>query len=209
MAGPFAKTTLGPAAPSGLDTDKGALIADVQNAAPELVDVAGNSHGLFTALVMQSAQTALTAITTAQNLFSRSMPAYAFNKVGRTLFISGSVIFTTANTPTVTIAVVLGGTTLVTITSGTGAAVTNGQINFEFYITTVATGASGTFEAHGEVGVQLSATLTTALPYVADTNTAVSSALNLNTALTLNVTIAASASLSSAQLRQLIVAWVN
>jgi len=210
MASPFAKATLAPPAPTGVDTDKGALIADVQNGVPEIVDFSGNTHGLETMLLALSAQTALTNVTTAQNLLSKALNAFALNKVGRSLRISGVGIFTTSNSGTMTIAIVLGGVTLCTITSGTATAtITNGQFTFEFWLTVVSTGATGTLESHGELGVQLSSTLSTAVPFVADQNAAVSSAVSLTSALTLLITAACSASFSSVQLRQLFIEVIN
>jgi hypothetical protein len=194
----------------GTDTDKGALIADVQNGVVEMVDGSGNTHGLETTLGLLQAQTALSTITTAQTLFSQAFPAGALNKKNRTLFISGTVIFTvSAGTPTATIAITLGGVTLCTITTAALAASTNGQIQFQFTLSVASTGASGTLEAHGAVSAQLSATLGTAVPQYLDQNIAVSSAVNLTSALTLAVTIAASTTMASAQLRQGQVEVVN
>lgn len=213
MSGPFARTVLGPAAPTGLDTNKGALIADVQNGVPEIVDLNGNSHGIETMLLQLLAQTALTTITTAQNLFSQTLPAGALNKIGRMLRITGSIVFTTAsaNTPTIAIALKLGTVTLCTITSAAVAAsTTNGQLQFEIIVQVATAGSSGTIESHGELLAQLSATLGTALAAYADQNTAVSSAVNLTSSLALSATITASGgTVSSATLRQLTVEVIN
>ena len=210
MSGPFAKTTFGPPAPTGQDGDKGALLADVASGIVDMVDQDGNTHGLETTLLLLQAQTALTTITTAQNLFSKALKAGALNKSGRTLRITGTVIFTTTNATQFTIALTLGGVTLVSIQSAIGAAaITNGQISFELIVSVAATGSNGTLEAHGLLNCQLSGTLSTALPQYADQNTAVSSAVNLTSALTLACTIAASASVSSAQVRQVLVEVIN
>ena len=203
MSGPFAKTYFGPPAPTGVDTNKGALIADVQTGIVEMVDILGNTHALETMLALLQAQTALATITTAQNLFTYAFVAAALNKLGRALRVRGTVIFTVATgTPTTTIAIKLGSVTLCTITTGALAASTNGQIQFEFLLSVASVGSSGTIEAHGSVKSQLSTSLGTAIAEYADQNVAVSSAVNLTAALTLAVTIAASTTMGAAQLRQ-------
>jgi hypothetical protein len=210
MSGPFAKTTFGPPAPGVTDTDKGALIADVQTPAVEMVDTQGNTHGMESTLLLLQAQTALATLTTAQNLFTLAFLAGALNKTNRTLRISGTGIFTTAGTPTIAVAVKLGAVTLVTITTPAIAnAQTNGQFSFEFIISVASSGSSGTLEAHGELSVEGGANLTTAVANYLDQNTAVSSAVNLTSALTLAVTLAASTTVSSAQLRQGLVEIIN
>ena len=198
----FAKTTFGPPAPTGQDTDKGALIADVQNGIVEMVDMAGNTHALESMLSLLQAQTALATITTAQNLFSLSLPAGALNKKSRALRIKGTVIFTATGTPVATIILKLGSVTLATIATAALAASTNGQLQFEFILSAASTGSSGTIEAHGEVDAQLSTSLGTAVAKYLDQITAVSSAVNLTAALALAVTIGSDTGISSAQLRQ-------
>ena len=210
MSGPFAKTTFGPPAPGTTDTNKGALIADVQEGVVEIVDMQGNTHGVESTLLLLQAQTALTTITTAQTLMSLALLAGALNKTNRTLIISGTVIFTNfANASNqITIALKLGAVTLCTISTAASiaASVTNGQLTFCFTFSVASVGSSGTLEAHGAVVAQLSTTLGTALPQYGDQNTALSSAVNLTSALTLAVTIAeggsGSGEFASAQLRQ-------
>jgi hypothetical protein len=210
MSGPFSKTTFGPPAPGTTDTNKGALIADVQTPAVEMVDMQGNTHGVESTLLLLQAQTALSTITTAQNLFTLAFLANALNKTNRALRVSGAVVFTvSAGTPTCTIVIKLGSVTLATITTAALAASTGGQIYFEFLLSVAASGSSGTLECHGTVQAQLSTSLGTALPQYGDQNTAVSSAVNLTSALTLAVTIAASTTMASAQLRQGLVEVVN
>lgn len=213
MSGPFAKTTNGPPAPTGQDTNKHALIADQFNGVVEMVDDGGICHGLETMLALLTGLTALTTITTAQNLVSQALPAGALNKVGRALRISGTLIYSTAaaNTPTIAIAIKLGSTTLCTLTStAVAASTTNGQLQFEFIVNVVTAGSAATIESHGNLLAQLSATLTTALATFADANTAVSSAVNLTAALNLIATItAAGGTVSSAQVRQLLIEVIN
>lgn len=203
----FERVTTGPLNPTGVDPfDAPGLVFDQQN---NVLAAVGNSRNMTvqqSAQLILTAQTALTAITTAQNLFTKAFPAGALNVVGRTLLITGFIIYTSpgTTTPTITIAITLGGVTLVTITtSGISAtASTNLQIQFQFQATIVSTGASGTLEAHGDVAANLTAnTPGGAVNEFADTNTAVSSAVNLTNALTLAATIAASSTVTSAQLR--------
>jgi hypothetical protein len=212
MSGPFAKTTFGPPAPGTTDTNKGALIADVQTPAVEMVDTQGNTHGVESTLLLLQAQTALSTITTAQNLFTLAFLAGALNKTNRALRVRGMVIITnTSASATITIALKLGSVTLITITTAAiSTSASNAQLYFDFLISVATSGSSGTLEAHGTVALQLGATNTALItaPY-ADTNTAVSSAVNLTSALTLAATIAAGASVSSAQLRQATVELVN
>lgn len=159
---------------------------------------------LRSALSALGIQTALTAITTAQNLLSYVFGAGALNIVGRTFVVKGSGIYSTtsANVATLTIALTLGGVTLCTITTAATntAASTNLPFQFEFTCTVAATGASGTFTSTGSVKADIGTAAATAIAEYLATNTAVSSAVNLLTAETLNVTIAASAAVPSAQL---------
>jgi len=173
------------------------------------VDLGGNECSLETSLSLLPAQTALTAITTAQTLMSLAFLAGAFGKVGRALRVSGMVIFTVSTgTPTTTIAIKLGTVTLFTVTTAALAASTNGQLTFDCLLNVVATGSSGTVEAHGTVKAQLSTALGTAIAEYADQSVAVS-AVDLTKALTLAVSIAASTAMASAQLRQGFIEVVN
>jgi len=151
-------------------------------------------------------QTALVTITTAQNLINKTLNAGVLNKITRTMIIRGSLIYTSpgGSTPTITLAVTLGGVALCSITTGAinTTASTNMPIQFEFTIQTASTGSAGTIESHGRVDANLTANTPAAAPTPAlDTNTAVSSAVNLTTALALLVTIAASSTVTSAQLK--------
>lgn len=153
-----------------------------------------------------SAQAALTNITAAQNLFTKIFGAGALNVVGRTFMVSGWGVYSSAggSTPTISIALTLGGVTLCTITSSAinTAANTNLPFQFSFQVTVVSTGAAATLETHGLLTINLSAnTPAAAVTAFADTNTAVSAAVNLTTAATLAATIAASGNISSATLR--------
>lgn len=149
-------------------------------------------------------QTALTAITTAQNLLSYAFGAGALNVVGRTFTVSGSALYatTSANVATLTIALKLGSVTIATLTTAATntAASTNLPIQFAFTVTTTSTGATGTLYASGGAKVDLGTAASAAITEYLINNTAASSAVNLTAAQTLTVTIAASAAVPSAQL---------
>lgn len=180
------------------------LILD-QNAGNLYVFGATRTPRLLTpAALALGPQTALTAITTAQTLLSSAIAAGAMNRVGATLLVQGSLIYSTTvgNVATISLAVTLGGVTLATITTAATntAASTNLPINFSFTLTTVSIGASGTLIAVGNVNANIGTTAAAATANYASTNTAASSAVNLVTAETLTVTIAASAAVPSATL---------
>jgi hypothetical protein len=191
-----------------------ALYTDQQNG---VLYVASQSHVLTsqqTAIGVFSAQTAVTSVTTAQTLASLALNTNAQNVTGRTLRLCGYGIYTSPGTtaPTLTIAVTEGGITPVTITTAalSTTASTNMPFQFCFDLTTVATGATGTLEAHGQVSANISAnTPAAAMTRYDDTNTAVSSAINLTSANTLALTVAASSTLTSVQLRQMTVELVK
>jgi hypothetical protein len=184
----------------------GSLIVDSLNGTLGIVT---NTHQISIAQVISALfgpQTALTAITTAQNLLTKAFAAGELNVAGRTLQISGKGIYSSAggSTPTISIALTLGGVTLATLTSSAinTAANTNLQFNFTFNVSVVSVGTSGTLVTTGVLNINLSAnTPGAALTQFADQNTGVSSAVNLTTAETLAVTIAASAAVASAQLQ--------
>jgi hypothetical protein len=201
----FESITKGPSGPtsSNLALTPNGLGLDQQNNVVVSVGSAGTEQALQTALLVLQAQTALTAITTAQNLISQALNAGFLNRKNRTLQITVFGIYTTpAGTPTLTFAVTLGGVTLCSITTAaTAGSGTNIPFQLSFTISTAATGSSGTIESHGSVSAGITATATAAVAEYVDTNVAVSSAVNLTTALTLLVTIAASSTVTSAQLR--------
>jgi hypothetical protein len=208
MSGPFAQITQGPANTSGKNTNQQALVFDRQNNVVSSVGDAGTEQAHQTSMAVLNAQTALTAITTAQNLLSVTLNKGFLNRLARTLLVSGSIIYTSpgTTTPTISIAVKLGSVTLCTITTAaiSSTASTNMPIQFAFQLDVAAIGASGTIEAHGQVSANLSAnTAAAAITTFLDTNTAPSSAVDLTTSLALAVTIASSgAGITGAQLRQ-------
>jgi len=183
--------------------EPGAIIIDAVSGAEYIVS---NSRQLSVgqaAMLVLAAQTALVTITTAQTLLSLALAAGQLNAAKRTILVTGFVIFTTpAGTPTITIAILLGATTLCTITTAAVAgSQTAAQLQFQFELTVTTTGAAGSIETHGTVSAQLSAALGTAAPTYMDQNAAAVGSLNLPAAQTLSVTIAASTTVTSAQLR--------
>lgn len=181
----------------------GALIADQITGLLGVVTTTGVVVGSARAANIPQ-QTALSAITTAQNLFTQVMGAGSLNLVGRTLRVRGTVIYSTTSTnvATITIAVKLGSVTLCSITTAATntAASSNLPIQFEFMLTVATAGSAGMINAHGQVTANIG---TAAAPNTAiylDTNTAAQGPVDLTVPETLAMTIAASAAVPSAQL---------
>lgn len=107
-----------------------------------------------------SAQTALTNVTTAQALFTFTPQAAGLmNFVGRAIRIKGKAIFSNGvTTPAITISVAVGATTVCTIATAANAnSNTNSPLEYEFTITTAATGSSGNDYCEGWVKDTVSA----------------------------------------------------
>src|SRR5215472_15930447 len=201
------RITQGPSITGTNAYDSQALVLDVTNNILETSGTNRTMQAARTALIVLGAQTALSTVTTAQNLISKTLNAGVLNKALRTLLIQGSVIYTSSGTttPTITIAVTLGGVSLCSITTAavSSTASTNMPVQFEFQLQTATTGSSGTIESHGYVYANISANTPAAASGIyCDTNTAVSSSDNLASALALAVTVAASSTITSVQLRQ-------
>ncbi len=202
------RVTYGPPNANGVNIyDQKALVLDQTNG---VLYVSGAANGRKLMLAMGAplvlpAQTAKTAITTAQALLAFAFGPGALNVVGRKLRVRGVAIYATTagNVATLSIALTLGGVTLCTITTPATntAASTNLPLQFEFELTVVTLGATATIESHGRVDVNIGTVAAAVATTYLDTNVAVSSAVNLTAASTLGVTIAASAAIPSAQLR--------
>lgn len=178
------------------------------------VSPTGQLNGICrSALEVVGPQTALTAITTAQTLASLTLPAGILNVLQRTLRIRASLVYdtTSTNVATLTLAIKLGSVTVLTITTDASntAASTNLPVQLDATIATSLTGASGTVEAHGSVDADLGTATSAAITRYLDGNHAASSAVNLASSLALTVTIAASAAVPRAQLRQLVIEVAN
>lgn len=204
-SGPLSGTCAGGAPSLGID------------ALNQVVYGCGTPHvwqAYATTIAALTAQTAVTTVTTAQTMGSVALTAGFQNVAGRTLRICGAGIYTTpgTTTPTMTISLIEGGITPITITTAalSATATTNAPFQFCFTSMAVSTGATGTLETHGYVMANISAnTPAAAAPVYLDTNTAVSSAIDLTAANTLAVQVAANSAISSVQLRQLTVVALN
>jgi hypothetical protein len=202
------RVTYGPPNAAGVNLyDQKAVVLDQTNG---VLYSSGSSNGrkLMAAMgapLVLPPQTALTAITTAQQLLTFAFLAGALNVTGRKIRVKGVLIYSTTSTnvATLSFALILGGVTLCTITTAATntAASANLPIAFEFELTVVTLGATATIESHGRVDANIGTAAAAAVATYLDTNTAVSSAVNLAAAATLSVTIAASAAVPSAQLR--------
>lgn len=215
----FSGVTNGPNTSTSCQASPG-LYFDQQNG---VLSTCGSSHTLQaanTTLGVFNAQTANATVTTAQAMATLALNANAQNVVGRTLRICASGIYTTPGTtaPTLTFSITEGGITPFTIT--TGATDTGGATDLQWHfcadITTAALSTSaspsttGKLETHGQLAVNLTAnTKGGALTTYADQNTAISSAINLFTANTLSINVAASATVTSVQLRQMTIQLVS
>jgi hypothetical protein len=198
------RITSGPA--TGAFDSPGSIVVDQVSGALSVVTQTQVAQVARTRLLTLQEQTALTAITTAQNLLSYAFKPGALNVKNRTIRIRGSLIYSTTagNVATITVAVKLGSVTLCSITTAATntAASTNLPILFDFTLAVATTGAAGTIESHGKVDANIGTAAAGSTTSYLDTNSAVSSAVDLTAAQTLTVTIAASAAVPSAQLLQ-------
>jgi hypothetical protein len=201
----FETLTQGPSNATGQNGNAPGLALDSKNGLLAAIG-AGGEQLLTAAILTLQEQTALTTITTAQNLISQALNSWLLNRVNRTLRIRGRGIYTSPGTtaPVLTFALNLGATNLVSITAAalSTTASTNMPFSFEFSLSVAAAGGSAaTIEAHGEVKLNITAnTPAAAVASYLDGNTAVIGSLNLQQALTLALTIASTLSLTSMQL---------
>jgi hypothetical protein len=163
--------------------------------------VIGRSGGTNVAIALNlpSIVTPVTATnpSSVATLMAQTLPAGFMNNVGRTLNVWGAGVYTTAagQTPTVNVAIQLGGTTIATWTTGaTTASATNMPWNFEVDIITQAAGTAGAVEAHGILDLTLGTTAGAASATYNDTNSAVIGSLNLNSQMNLAVVVTMSSS---------------
>jgi hypothetical protein len=168
----------------------------------------GGSLGCAPAtLQLTGAQTALTTITTAQTMDSFSLPAGLMNSTSRTLQVCFAGVYTSPGTtaPTLTFALKIGSSvTPISITSAALSTTASTNMPFQgcFDVKTAAIGATGNDEAHGYADVNISAnTPAAAVARYLDTNTAVSSNYDHTVANTAVLSIGASLTVTSAQLR--------
>lgn len=156
----------------------------------------GAAYNTFTSDVTVNTNT-----TGDQNLMAMTMSSWRMNYQGRTFVVVCRGRYTTqaAQTPTLTFKLKLGGVTIVTITSAaTTASATNMPWSFECWITTATTGAAGTVQGNGRLQVTLGTTPAAATTTYLDVSTALSGAIGLNAAQTLQVTVAFSTNAATA-----------
>jgi len=154
--------------------------------------------------------------SSAADLMELVLPTGYWNFAGRTIYLFASGVYTTAGgqTPTITIAVNVGSLgALSFVSSATTAAVTTKPWNLEGFLSVVTAGSSGTLEAHGICNFELGggAAGSVAVSSFNDTNSAVSSALDLTAAqdLECNVIMSSSNAGNSVVQRQMIVQLYN
>jgi len=174
---PFAAITSGPAnasgqAPQGMPN---ALMLDSKNNLLTSVGTAGTESLPSQRLFTTGPQTAITAITTVQTLWSQALNSYLLNRTNRTLRIRGRMVYSTTsgNVATITLALTLGGVTLCSIatTATNTAASVNLPVDFEFELTVVSTqGTVGVIAASGVVKAELGTAVTTAIAEFLDGN---------------------------------------
>lgn len=158
------------------------------------------------------ALTAITTSTTIKTIASCPLIAGAQNFYGKALHVTGHGVYTATGTPTFAVSLVEGGVTPIIITSAavTTGGQTNAQFSFDLYVTTGLTGTAGKVEAHGTLTLQgATAANTTAMIVYEDTNTALSSALDLTAANTLTIGITGSSGVSATTLRDSQIVLMN
>ena len=207
------RITNGPLSSANINTyDQQAIVQDSTNNTLQISGASKKLQLLRSAPLVLNAQNALAAITVAQTLLSLAFNAGALNVTNRRIRVKGSVIYSTtiANVATISFALVLGGVTLCTITTAATntAASANLPIQFEFELLVASLGAAATIESHGKLEANIGTVAAAAVAVYLDTNTAVSAAVNLLTAETLSVTVAASAAIPSLQLREAVIELV-
>jgi hypothetical protein len=153
-------------------------------------------------------------VSTDQDLMSILVPANTLNSVGRTLRVKAKGVYSTpaGSTATITVKIMLGSVTLLTfVTAVNAGSVTNNTFIVEADITVQTAGSSAKFESSGTLTIDLGATTTAAATVYADTNSAVSSTLDVTQNQPLQTTIAFSSgsASNSATQRQLLLGTVN
>lgn len=200
-------------APAGANLAEGDVWNDIT--AKAILGQVNNIKGAvsFTATVNVTPVTA-TNPNPNGNLMSYPIGAGGLNVLGKGLYVWCAGLYTTAavQTPTVTISVKIGSVTVLsTVSQATTAAQTNFPWNLECFINTAAIGATGTVEAHGILDILLGASATAPVSAYNDANTAVSSAIDLTAAQTLQVVGAMSSANAGNSIvqRQLYIATLN
>jgi hypothetical protein len=139
-------------------------------------------------------------VATDQSLMTVSVPAGTLNRVGRSLRVWCAGVFSTpaAQTEVLTFKVKLGALTLISIPIPSQSfTATNNQFNISSVLSVQTGGATGVFEAHGNLVIDLGVGNLVADSTFADQNTAVSSTIDLTAAQTLQITVSASVASTS------------
>jgi hypothetical protein len=198
--------TLGPPVPNQIFGVQGIILDKVNN----VLYTFGENHqlaALHATLQALGIQPALTNVTTERTLLSQTFGAGALNVVGRTIRVSGSLIY---SNPTggavITLLATLGGAgaTISTAATSTTAA-SDMPINFSFTLTVAATGAAGSMVVVGNVNADIGTSDTAAVATYLAPTAGTSGPTDFLTAQTLTVMIAASVSVPSVQLLNAIV----
>lgn len=210
----FDVITNGNSGPTGGQTSAPGTSFDQVN---NLLSTVGNARTetlLMAAIEALGPQTALTAITVAQDLISFTLPSWLLNRTLRRMRIRGRGIYTSpgTTTPVITLALSLGGTGVCSIASAalSSTASANMPFAFEFEVVSIVTGAAGAIEVHGKMQMNITAnTPAAAAATYLDANDAETTAFSLEEELALLVTVAANSAISSLQLRDAVIEMLN
>lgn len=185
--------------------------------------VAGSTRNLLNSTFEQQCVANTTVVqatnpTSATNLMTATLPVGFFTAVGQSIEIWGAgIVNLTTTTSAVTIAIILGGVTIATFTTGSYAISLNLPWNVSVFATvtsiTASQGIPGvavTLEVHGTLQASLTTAAGSTTAYN-DTNTAVSSSISNTAATVLQVqaTLAAGNAASFVNQRQLCVEFLN
>ncbi len=176
--------------------------------------ISGAGAGVGTSVTNITPVTVSANTTSDQQLMELTLAAGYFNSGGQPFLFNGAGIYTTpvAQTPTLTFKVKLctvsgcGSGTVVTLvnipSTATLASSTNNTWNVNFMGYTANTGATGNLEIHGPLNVDLGSLSTAPDSLFNDTNTAVSSNIDLTAALFIDFTVATSSGSASNSITQ-------
>lgn len=178
----------------------------------------GQTYSLGGAVsVVSTAPAALASLNGAGTFSTIVLPTGFMNVAGKVIRVKMNGIYSTAGAQTPTIGIQLGfsgaftQTEVLATSQATTASQTNFPWEFEGYIVTVTTGATGTLEAHGRLAILIGASATAPESVYQDTNTAANGAVNLTAGGANNLLLQATTStiLSSIQLRSAVVEALN
>lgn len=180
--------------------------------------VAGSTRQLINSTFEQQLVANVTPVqatnpTSATNLMTATLQAGTLSGVGEGLLITGAgIINLTTSTSTLTIAVIIGGVTVATWTTGAFAISLNLGWNFAINViaASVSTAGAITAETHGTLNGALT-TAAGAITSYNDTNTAVSSSINFGVPVLVQVqaTIGTGNASSFVTERQLLIELLN